>query len=181
MNEVAAWPAALRLLHWLSAALVLGMLTLGTVMVQLVQDPARRFDLTQTHKSVGIVVLALSVARLCLRLFSAAPPPEPASRPLLIAAKTAHIGLYALLLLMPLSGWLMVSTTPVRVPTAVFSVFVLPYPLAPDLALYRVAHALHVGLGIALAGLIALHIGAALLHAWWWRDRTLRRMWRASN
>jgi len=179
MNKTAAWPVALRLIHWLSAALVLGMLALGTIMVQLVADPAQRFDLTQTHKSFGIAVLALTVARLCLRLCSVAPPAEPASRSLLIAAKATHIGLYALLLLMPLSGWLMVSTTPVRVPTEVFGLFTLPYPLAPDIVLYRIAHAIHVGLAIVLAGLIALHLGAALLHALWWRDRTLARMWRA--
>ncbi len=98
-------------------------------MVQFVHDPAARFELTQTHKSIGITILALTVARLARRSFGRAPKAEPAARSLLLAAKAAHIALYALLLLMPVSGWLMVTTTPVRVPTIVFGLFALPYPV----------------------------------------------------
>jgi len=155
------WPPALRLLHWASAVLVIGALGLGAYMVQLVEDPAERFDLTQTHKTVGIAVLALTVARLCLRALATAPRH---ARPLL-AAKAAHAGLYALLLLLPASGWLMATTTPVRVPTVVLGLFTLPYPLAPDLAMYQVAHGVHVTAAISLALLVLLHSAAALAHA----------------
>jgi cytochrome b561 len=183
MNEAAAasttvWPLSLRLAHWLSAVLVLIALGLGTTMVQFVHNPATRFELTQTHKSIGITILALTVARLCRRGLSRAPKPEPAARSLLLAAKTTHIALYALLLLMPMSGWLMATTTPVRVPTIVFGLFTLPYPLAPDLAIYGLARATHVALAILLTALIAIHIAAAMLHAFIWRDGTLARMWR---
>jgi len=155
------WPPALRLLHWASAVLVIGALGLGAYMVQLVEDPAERFDLTQTHKTVGIAVLALTVARLCLRALATAPRH---ARPLL-AAKAAHAGLCALLLLLPASGWLMATTTPVRVPTVVLGLFTLPYPLAPDLAMYQVAHGVHVTAAISLALLVLLHSAAALAHA----------------
>jgi cytochrome b561 len=179
MNETAAaWPLSLRLLHWLSAALVLAALGLGTFMVELVHNPAQRFELTQTHKSLGIAIFALTMVRLCRRGLARAPQAEPASRLVLAAAKAAHLALYALLLLMPLSGWLMATTTPVRVPTLVFGLFELPYPLAPDLDAYRLAHAAHVALAIALAALIVLHIAAAIVHAFFWRDQTLSRMWR---
>ena len=84
MNEAAAatiaWPLSLRLAHWLSAILVLVALGLGTAMVQFVHDPAARFELTQTHKSIGIIVLALTVARLCRRSLGRAPKAEPAAR-----------------------------------------------------------------------------------------------------
>ena len=177
MNEGdAAWPRALRLIHWVSAALVLGMLGLGVYMVQLVHDPGRRFELTQTHKSIGVAVLALTVARLCLRIITTAPRPEPAAPSLLIAAKAAHVALYGLLVAMPLSGWLMVTTTPVRVPTFVFGLFALPYPLTPDLPTYRLAHAVHVASAVLLAALIVLHVAAAVVHVLFWRDRTLKRM-----
>ena len=173
----AFWPLSLRLAHWLSAALVLAALGLGTIMVQFVPNPAVRFELTQTHKSIGITILALTVLRLCRRLFSRAPKPEPAARSLLIAAKATHIALYALLVLMPVSGWFMATTTPVRVPTVVFGLFALPYPMAPDLAIYRAAHVAHVALAILLSVLIALHVVAAMVHALIWRDQTLARMW----
>ena len=64
-------------------------------MVQLVHDPGERFELTQAHKSIGIVVLALAVVRLCLRILTTAPKPEPATQLMLMATKTAHITLYA--------------------------------------------------------------------------------------
>jgi cytochrome b561 len=172
------WPLSLRLAHWLSAVLVLGALGLGVTMVQFVHDPAARFELTQTHKSIGLTILVLTVARLVRRSFGSAPKAEPAPRSLLFAAKAAHVALYALLLLMPASGWLMVTTTPVRVPTVFFGLFTLPYPLPPDLSIYRFAHGAHVVLAISLAALVALHIAAAAIHALVWRDQTLRRMWR---
>jgi cytochrome b561 len=158
-----AWPRPLRLLHWASAVLVIGALGLGAYMVQLVEDPAERFDLTQTHKTIGIVIFALTVVRLCLRVLTTAPRHERPPR--LLAAKATHAGLYALLLLLPASGWLMATTTPVRVPTVVLGLFTLPYPLAPDLAMYQVAHAVHVAAAIFLALLVLLHSAAALAHA----------------
>jgi cytochrome b561 len=179
MSEAAAWPLPLRLIHWLSAALILGTLVLGFCMVQLVANPARRFDLTQIHKSIGVTILALSVLRLCVRIVMAASKPDRSTPRLAAAAEAAHIGLYALIVIVPLSGWLMVSTTPVRVPTSVFSLFDLPYPLLPDMALYRLAHIAHVAVASALAALVALHIAAAAMHALWWRDSVFGRIWRA--
>ena len=146
-------------------------------MVQLVRDPGERFKLTQAHKSRGIAVLALKVVRICLRILTTAPKPEPATQLILMPTKT-HIARYALLVLMPFSGWLMATTTPVRVPTFIFGLVELPYPLLPDLPTYRVAHVIHVVSAILLSSLIALHVGAALIHALLWRDRTLVRMWR---
>jgi cytochrome b561 len=177
MNEEAAWPLALRIMHWVMAALVLGALLIGVTMVQVVHDPAERFELTQTHKSIGVAILGLAIVRLCLRIRATAPVPEPAAPLLMIGAKAVHIALYVLLLAMPLSGWLMASTTPVRVPTFVFALFELPYPLAPDFATYRFAHGIHVACAITFASLIALHVAAALVHSLLWRDHTVRRMW----
>src|SRR5271154_5817945 len=87
MNEATAasttvWPPSLRLAHWLSAVLALVALGLGTAMVQFVHNPAARVEPTQTHKSIGIVILALTVVRLCRRGFSREPKTEPAARSL---------------------------------------------------------------------------------------------------
>ena len=178
MNKVTTvWPLSVRLAHWLNAALVIGALGLGAFMVLAVQSAATRFELTQTHESIGVGVLVLTILRLCLRSVMRAPKPEPASRSVTIVAKAAHVTLYVLLLLLPLSGWLMVTSTPVRVPTIVFGLFELPYPLAPDIARFRLAHGAHVVLAVTLAALGVFHVAAALVHAWVWRDRTLRCMW----
>jgi cytochrome b561 len=177
-EDTPVWPLSLRLIHWLSAALVLGALGYGVYMVQAAQNAAQRFELTQFHKSIGLAVLVITIARLWLRILTAAPRPERTIPLLRIAARAAHVGLYVLLLVLPLSGWLMATTTPVRVPTLVFGLFELPYPLAPALPTYRIARAIHVTAAIALASLIALHVAAALLHALFRRDRTFARMWR---
>jgi cytochrome b561 len=177
-ENVRVWPLSLRLAHWLSAVLVLAALSLGASMVQFEHNAGRRLELTQIHKSCGITILALTVLRLCRRSVARAPKPEPSPRAMLVAAKVTHLTLCALLLLMPLSGWLMVTTTPVRVPTSVFGLFALPYPLLPDLAIYRLAHATHVALAILFAVLIAVHISGATIHTLLWRDQTLKRMWR---
>jgi cytochrome b561 len=182
MNEPApVWPRSVRLLHWVSAALVLLLLALGVCMVQLVGDAAMRFELTQTHKSIGIAVLALTLVRLCVRIGADAPAPGPAPRSLRIAAAATHACLYILLLAMPLSGWLMTTTTPVRVPTWVFGLFELPYPLAPDMTAYRLARSIHAGSAVALASLVVLHVAAALAHAFVRRDRIFARMWRKAT
>src|SRR4051794_22466306 len=102
-EEVDAWPLTLRLIHWISAALVIGTLGLGTYMVQLLENPARRFDLTQTHKSIGVTVLVLTMMRLCVRILTTAPKPEPLAPLWLLAAKSTRVCLYGLLLLLPLS------------------------------------------------------------------------------
>jgi cytochrome b561 len=181
-DQHGAWPLSVRLFHWLGAALVLGTLALGVYMVQFVDDAARRFELTQTHKSIGIAILAVTIIRLCLRLVTLAPRPELAARFLALTAKFTHWAFYALLVVMPASGWMMTTTTPVRVPTIVFGLFRLPYPLAPNVPVYRVAHAIHLASAIALAALIAVHVAAALIHALLWRDRTLVRMlWRPNS
>jgi cytochrome b561 len=67
-----------------------------------------------------VSVVVLTALRLCLRYLTRAPTPETNSRAVALFAKAAHAGLYILLLLVPFSGWLMVTRTPVRAPKVVF-------------------------------------------------------------
>src|SRR4029077_6422576 len=70
MSEITAvWPLPVRLAHWLNAALVIVALAMGALMVLAVQNAATRFDLTQTHKSIGVSVLVLTLLRLGMRCF----------------------------------------------------------------------------------------------------------------
>jgi cytochrome b561 len=182
MNEVTTvWPLSLRLAHWLNAAPVVGALGLGAFMVLAVDSAATRFELTQTHKGLGLLVLALTVVRLAMRCLLRAPKPEPVRRSVAIIAAAVQVGLYVLLLALPASGWLMVTSTPVRVPTVVLGLFELPYPLAPDMLRFRLAHGAHIFLAGVLAALVVIHVTAAFVHALVGRDRTLRRMWRRAG
>jgi cytochrome b561 len=160
-------------LHWISATLILANLLLGVSMVQLAISP-RKLQWYLSHKSIGITVFALTSVRLAWRTLH--PVPAAVAMPAWQrrAARLAHAALYALLLLIPLTGWLYSSATGVQV---VWLGWVpLPTLLDKDRALATVLRDMHVGLNVLLATLLVLHIAAALKHHFVDRDDALRRM-----
>lgn len=177
------WSLPARVLHWAGAALVLFLLGLGLWAAEFSGDDVyRRFALTQLHKSWGIVAFALALARLGWRLVSPPPAPVPGTPAWAAAAsRAAHFALYALLLAMPLSGWLMASASEMReaygIGVSAFGLVELPDPVAPaDPALEALFRAVHGWSAAALAGLVAVHAAAALHHHLVARDRVLVRM-----
>ena len=109
---VAAWSLTTRLLHWIGAAAILFMLALGFAMVNLIHEQGLRFDLYQYHKSLGLLVLVLMMARALWRF--ASPTPEPiATIPVwqVKAARAMHGALYALAIATALAGYASVSTS----------------------------------------------------------------------
>jgi len=158
--------------HWSIAAAVLFNLFLGIWHSSL---PAA-WGVMPIHKATGITILALSLARLGWRLTHPAPPPVPGlpawER---AAAGASHWALYALTILVPLTGWLMVSGAAVRRPLDWYGLFPLPFlPVGEGVG--GSAAGGHTVLGYALAALAALHILAALRHHFVLRDATLLRM-----
>ena len=175
------WGAVTRLLHWGMAALILFQLGFGLWMTR-VPDLLQRFLLTQTHKSLGTTIFALALLRLGWRLANRRPPLPPAMPAWQRrAARLSHAALYGLMLLLPLSGWLMASASPTQdllgMQNLVFGRWPLPDPFVPgDARVEAAAHAVHAGAAIALALLLALHAAAALRHQFVDRDGLLARM-----
>lgn len=168
--------------HWLIAILVLGLLAIGKFMTGLEHDDSMRFVLTQWHKTFGITVLLLSVLRLLWRLTNR-PPPDPDSLPRWqkLAAHSAHIALYILLFAIPLTGWILVSASPLDVQTLLFNVIPWPHlPPFPDLpdreAIAESFKGYHELAGNLLIVVLLAHIGAALKHHFVDRDEILVRM-----
>lgn len=177
MSASSVWPLSIRVLHWLGAAAILFMLALGFAMVNLVGDPGARFDLYQAHKSIGLFVLALMLARLALRLTRAEPQPiatMPAWQRR--AAEATHGLLYTLTIALTLAGYAMVSASPLPLPVALPFGFAAPNLLAPDYALSERFKQAHHVLAVILALCVAGHVAAALKHRFIDRDGTLRRM-----
>jgi cytochrome b561/polyisoprenoid-binding protein YceI len=157
-------------LHWLIAAMIVVQIVLAGRM----EGPPtpQHFAVTQLHKSIGITVLILTLARIGWRLVNR-PPPMPAG---LAAwerrlARWTHAGFYLVMLGMPLTGWIMISTSRIAVPTLLYGV--VPWPMLPGLPELAgpAKHAWHTvgetghGLIIKLAYvLIALHVAGALKH-----------------
>jgi cytochrome b561 len=173
----AEWSRTQRWLHWATAALVLGGFALAFVMVGLpLRQLLLKFTLYQVHKSIGLVVLLLVLARLSLRATCGRPAPEPVPRWQARAAALGHAALYLLLLTVPVLGYCVASTATLRVPTRFLGLIPLPDPIGPDPALFAVLRPLHRGLAIALVALAAGHAAMAVCHHL--RGGTvLRRMW----
>ena len=159
-------------LHWLIAALILFNLWLGLAHDSLPRD----WKVMPVHKAVGITVLALTLVRIGWRIAHPAPPlPDTVPRWERLAAHANHFGFYALMLLIPLTGWAMVSGTDKRRPLDWFGVFDIPY-LPVSNAVGGVGHELHEVLGWLMIALIVLHVAAALKHHFVSRDAVLTRM-----
>ncbi|MFG1398238.1 cytochrome b [Roseixanthobacter pseudopolyaromaticivorans] len=174
------WPAAMRWLHWVMAALLVGLLGLGLAMAYGTFDLGQTFALYQWHKSLGVLVLPLVALRLALRFVTVPPQGTPAvggyARLQEAAARVVHILFYVLMVGLPLTGWLVVSSSPLHLPTRPFNLFTLPDLVAPNADLYAKVSLLHAVLAYMLIAALALHIAGALKHRFVDRDATLQRM-----
>lgn len=157
--------------------MIIGLVVFGLLMTQ--EWMPNRFAIFQWHKSIGITVLVLSVLRLVWRL-THRPPDLPKTLPRWqrTASHATHGLFYALMIIMPLLGWAMVSASELPIPTVLYGLVGLPdMPGIPEAKAvagrFRLLHEIGAKIFIAL---IALHIGAALKHHVKDRDDVLRRM-----
>jgi cytochrome b561 len=162
------------LLHWLIAAMLLTTFALGLYMADLPASPLK-LRLFSYHKWIGVTIFLLVVMRLLWRLTHRSPPP-PLQMPgwQRVAASTAHVLLYVLTLVIPLSGWLYSSASGFKV--VYFSKIPLPDLVGKDKALAEQLLTVHQALNAVIAIVIVLHIAAALKHHWIDRDDVLSRM-----
>ncbi|EQB03567.1 cytochrome b561/polyisoprenoid-binding protein YceI [Sphingobium wenxiniae] len=158
-------------LHWTIAILLAFQISVGWALEDL---GARGFALFQLHKSVGITILVLTLARIAVRYWKPRPAPVEGGWQGALA-KTVHAGLYLFMLGAPLTGWALVSTAKVKVPTLIFGVIPLPHLPLPISAheLAEGGHGLLAWIGIAL---FLLHVAGALRHHVLLRDGLIWRM-----
>lgn len=166
--------AVAQSLHWLSAAAVIGMFVLGLVMVELSFSPLQ-LKMYSWHKWLGVSLFTIVFLRLLWRLWHPAPPlPATTSAWQAHAAQLAHWLLYALMLIIPLTGWLMSSAKGFS--TVVFGVLPLPDLLGKNEALGNLLAEIHWWLNKTLLALVLLHVAAALKHHFIDGDGLLWRM-----
>ncbi|MFD1950954.1 cytochrome b [Sphingomonas arantia] len=156
--------------HWTIAVLVIANLAIG-----LLHDALTGVQLMPIHKSIGITVLALSIARLMWRLAHPAPAlPGDVPGWQRAVAHITHWALYALMILMPATGWWMVSAGARKYPLDWFGLF--PVPFLPVTSGGDISNEAHELLGWAMLALVVLHVAAALKHHFVDRDTVLVRM-----
>jgi len=163
-----------RSIHWLSALMVLTMVPAGLVMIR-IEGGSLQNQLFDFHRSVGIVLMILTIFRLAYRL-THAPAPLPDSMLVLqkFAAKATHVFLYGFLLVNPFLGW--VATSAYGAKISVFGLFTMPAIMAKDRALSEQLFQVHLVLGLLFTAAVLLHIAAAFYHGLIRRDGVLGRM-----
>jgi cytochrome b561 len=180
MSNVQRYHAGAIILHWLVALLLLGNIALGLMLDSF--EGGDKFSAYQYHKSIGITVLLLGILRLIWR-FTHRPPPFPDHMPAWekIVAHATHWLFYALIIGIPFTGWLIVSASPMNLPTMLWGV--IPWPHLPFFdgmenrrEIQKSIGEIHEWLAFGTLGLWVLHVGAALRHHFMMRDETVLRM-----
>ena len=168
------YSAVARWLHWLIAILVIWNVVSGLGHEALPRE--QRAIVMGLHISSGVTILVLSVLRLAWRL-GHKPPPLPAgmTRWQVGLAHGTHWAFYAFMILLPVSGWIMVSSAPF--PIKWFGLLTVPkLAVERGTPLAEAAGEGHEIMGLIMALLVLLHIGAALWHQFKLRDNLLARM-----
>jgi len=166
-----------RHFHWWMVLLIAIQVPLGIFMVAYGErtnfaDPTGR--LYDSHKLIGLLILLFALARLSYRLLHGAPGDEPTIEPWQsIVSHITHWTIYALLLVVPVLGWLAVSAYG---PFAPFGI-TLPRLLAENQGLADRLFTVHKAAAFLLIVLVGMHVGAALYHYFIRRDGVLNRMW----
>ena len=165
--------------HWLTLLLLIGSFSLAVSMTRMPLSP-RKLEFYSWHKWVGTTIFLIVILRLVWRLANPVPRQPPAvpswQRRL---AGLSHAALYTILIVMPLTGWIMSSA--LNLPLVYLGLVHIPSPFGVDRELGEAMRYVHQTLALLLLALVGIHILAALYHHFVLRDDVLRRMlpWRA--
>ena len=173
-NTRARYGAIAQLLHWV---VVVGIVLqfIWAWRIDESESIRQQFALVNEHKSIGMAILLLVVARLGWRAFNRPPvSPEAMSAWERRAAALSHGLLYALILALPLSGWAYSSAAGYG--AEFFGLLEIPDFAPQSEALESTLGRVHEALGIALLALVSVHVLAALRHHFWLHDDVLKRM-----
>jgi len=165
---LSAYDYGAMLFHWLIALLIIIQLVMGYSMqhIEAIAEPSR-FLMMQWHKTFGLLVLILTLARIFWRFANPPPPHAPMAAIELITARIVGFLFYALMLLVPLTGWWLVSVSPLDIATLFFTIPGLEWPHLPLSSSEAAAHLAslsHMILSYGFLLLLFLHVGGALKH-----------------
>jgi cytochrome b561 len=169
-----AYTIIARILHWVVAIMILSMIPLGLVIANEWGGPLQEL-LYGVHQSIGALIIPLILMRLGYR-WAKPPAPLPNDIPAIqqLAAHATHWGLYALLLVQPIVGWMAMSAY--GEPIKVLGWLELPPIWPKDRLFSEQLFAIHGLIGTVMAALVAVHVGGALYHHLVRRDGVLMRM-----
>jgi len=160
-------------LHWLIALLILGQITLGLIMTR-IPVSAQKLMFYGWHKEFGALIGMLVLVRIGWRIYNVNPSLGSLPAWERFAARSVHYVLYVLMVIVPLTGWLMSSAA--GLPVSFFGLFTLPDLIQANEAQRQLFVTIHSYLAYTLLAVIGLHTAAALKHHFIDRDDILKRM-----
>jgi cytochrome b561 len=167
------WPA--KILHWVGAAIILILLLHGWWMTHITARPERLANYAW-HSALGYDLLALLILRLLWRWLNPSPELPAMPRWEQIAARVSHAGLYVLMVLVSLTGWMVATTFRVPMTKDLLGIDVPPIVTAVDRSVRQWIEESHMVLAYLLAVVVLIHVVAALRHHMLKRNNVLRRM-----
>ena len=172
IDTVTRYNTTARAFHAVIAVLVIVNLTIG-LLNEALEDTIKLIPL---HKSIGFTVLGLTIAWIAWRFTWKTPEYRPALKRFeMLLAKTVHGVFYALLLVIPMTGWIFSSAG--KYPLGWFGVPIPKFALTKADPIVGLAKEGHEILGFTMLALVLLHVAAALRHHFMLKDGVLRRMW----
>jgi len=179
-NTAARYGLVAQILHWITAVLILLLLVMGLVMTGLPQSTdaeiADKVFVFSLHKTLGVTLLAVALARVLWALVSVRPAPlHPERRLETFAAEAVHWTLYGAILATPLAGWVHHAASTGFAP--IWWPFGQDLPFVPKSEAVAAASGFaHWLLAMTTIAAVGLHVAGALKHAVIDRDATLARM-----
>lgn len=174
MNTPTRYDRLTMSLHWLTAALVIFLFSSALIWDQLAKGTPLRKGLQSVHISCGILLAVIVIGRLFWRLSRGRRLPPLNKGVMNIAAKTAHLALYLLLLSQIVLGFLFRWAQ--GEPFNFFGLFDVPTLMTFDKSMKSVFGGLHEQVAWVIIILAGVHAVMALVHHYGLRDGTLRRM-----
>jgi cytochrome b561 len=175
MNTTQKFGLLTRVLHWSIFALFCAQFFFIYEHRQFPKDAPERVWYMVTHKSTGVILLGLAVLAIIWRQLGNRPPYPFHMRPWeKILARSTHYGLYTVMILMPISGYLTSAFNGYAISLYGFWTVPLLVPLNKGYA--EIAWTFHQIFAFAILGLVFLHISGALKHAFLDKDNVVKRM-----
>jgi len=175
MSSVEKYHKSIIILHWLIAIIVFILIGLGLNMVDIERGTPQRAFYYNLHKSFGLTLLLLMIARIYLRVkFKSPPLPSSISLFQQTVAKASHLILYISLILMPLSG--LIASQFTKYGVKYFGLFKIPPLFSENKFYYNLFQDLHKAFAIVIMIMICIHISAALKHIFVDKDKIFQRI-----
>jgi cytochrome b561 len=160
--------------HWTSALLTLFLFGLGVYITSYGYYSPDYLKISRLHSALGMILLGLVSIRLLWRLSSKTPTTLVNSLPAKIGIKLSKFLLYVFLFTILISGYFICTSEGQSID--VFGLFQIPSVMTLENAQVNIAGLSHKYVAWILFGLVIIHAGAALVHHFFFRDRTLVRM-----